>query len=41
MNKFIEIVSTYPISFFLFTGIIIAAISTIIEENKRRKNKKN
>ena len=41
MNKFIEIVSTYPISFFLFVGIIIAVISTIIEENKRRKNKKN
>jgi hypothetical protein len=37
MTKLLEIVSTYPVAFFLFTGIIIAAISTIIEENKRRK----
>jgi hypothetical protein len=41
MNKFIEIVSTYPIPLFMMLGILIAAISTIIEENKRRKNKRN
>jgi len=40
MNKLIEIVSNYPVSIFLMTGILIAAISTVIEENKRRKRKK-
>ena len=40
MTKLVELVSTYPVSFFLFSGILIAAISTIIEENKRRKNKR-
>lgn len=41
MTKLVEIVSNYPIPVFMMLGILIAAISTIIEENKRRKNKRN
>lgn len=39
MNKLFDIISQYPVAVFLMTGILIAAISTIIEENKRRKRK--
>jgi len=37
--KLLEMISIYPIPFFMMSGIVIALISTIIEENKRRKNK--
>jgi hypothetical protein len=36
--KLVEMISTYPISFFMMLGIVISLISTMIEENKR-KNK--
>jgi hypothetical protein len=39
MTKLVDIITTYPVAVFLMTGILIAAVSTIIEENKRRKNK--
>jgi cell division protein FtsL len=39
MTKIVEIISTYPIPIFMMVGILIAAVSTVIEENKRRKNK--
>lgn len=39
MLKLVELISQYPISFFMLAGILIAAVSTMIEENKRRKNK--
>jgi hypothetical protein len=32
---------TYPVVVFLISGILIAAVSTIIEENSRRKRKDN
>jgi hypothetical protein len=40
MDKLWNLISTYPIPFFMMSGILIAAISTVIEENKRRKNRK-
>jgi hypothetical protein len=40
MTKLVELVSTFPIAAFMMVGFLIAAVSTIIEENKRRKNKR-
>jgi hypothetical protein len=40
MTKLVELVSTFPIASFMMAGILIAAVSIIIEENKRRKNKR-
>lgn len=37
----IELIKTYPISFFLFTGLVISAFFTVCDGLKRRKNKKN
>lgn len=39
MTKLIELISVYPISFFMMLGILIAAVFTIKEEIKRRSNK--
>jgi F0F1-type ATP synthase membrane subunit b/b' len=39
MEKIIELISVYPISFFLMVGILIAVIYTTIEEIKRKRNK--
>jgi hypothetical protein len=40
--KLIEMISIYPIPFFMMLGILIALITTVVEETKRkrRKNKK-
>ena len=40
MTTIKELIINYPIPLLMMVGILIAAISTIIEENKRRKNKK-
>jgi hypothetical protein len=37
----INLIKTYPVSFFLFTGLVISAAFTVYDELKRRKNKKN
>jgi len=40
MTKILDLISTFPIAAFMMAGFLIAAVSTIIEENKRRKNKR-
>jgi len=37
----IELIKTYPVSFFLFTGLLISLVFTIVEEIKRKKRKNN
>lgn len=37
----IELIKTYPVSFFLFTDLVISAVFTVYDELKRKKNKKN
>jgi hypothetical protein len=37
----IDLITTYPVSFFLMTGILVAVILTIVEERNRNKNNKN
>jgi hypothetical protein len=39
MTTIKELIIYYPIPLLMMAGILIAAVSTIIEENKRRKNK--
>lgn len=39
MEKIIELISVYPISFFMILGILIAGVFTLIEEIKRKKDK--
>jgi len=40
MTKLVDLITTYPVAVFLMSGLLIAAISTIIEENKRRNKRK-
>lgn len=36
----IELIKTYPVSFFLFTGLVISTVFTVYDELKRIKSKK-
>ncbi len=37
MTKLIELITIYPISFFLMMGLLVAGFLTIKEEIKRKK----
>lgn len=39
MTKLIELISVYPISFFMTLGILIAGFYTAVEEIKRKRDK--
>jgi hypothetical protein len=39
MSKIWELITIYPISFFMMLGILIAGTYTAIEEIKRKKNR--
>jgi hypothetical protein len=41
MTKLVDLIITYPVAVFLISGVLIASVSTIIEENNRRKRKDN